>query len=281
MTHDELTLAIEQFSPQLRAPEANLAHIVRAAEGVDLLLTPELSLTGYDVGDAAHHLALPLEPGAPFPLDNARTDAAFVIGMIERGRDGTPYNACTLVRDGRVLHRHRKIYLPTYGMFDEARFFGSSDVLEPYDLDGWRIGMLVCEDFWHPGLVYVLATAGIDVLLVQAAGPGRGVWEADDDRVPFASMESWTRIARTTALLYGIYVALANRTGVEGAVTFGGRSIIVAPDGSVLAEADSRDARIEAVLRRADLLAARRPGSHIRDEDPHIVRRALDRLARG
>src|SRR5690606_37897167 len=138
MTHDELTLAIEQFSPQLRAPEANLAHIVRAAEGVDLLLTPELSLTGYDVGDAAHHLALPLEPGAPFPLDNARTDAAFVIGMIERGRDGTPYNACTLVRDGRVLHRHRKIYLPTYGMFDEARFFGSSDVLEPYDLDGWR-----------------------------------------------------------------------------------------------------------------------------------------------
>lgn len=281
MTPDTLTLAIEQFAPRLRAREGNLEHIITAADGVDLLLTPELSLTGYDVGDAAHHLALPLEPGEPFPLAHTPTRAAVVIGMIERGRDGTPYNACTLVRDGRVLHRHRKIYLPTYGMFDEARFFGSSDVLEPFDLDGWRIGMLVCEDFWHPGLVYVLAAAGIDVLLVQAAGPGRGVWESDSDAVPFASMESWTRIARTTAMLYGIYVALANRTGVEGGVTFGGCSIIVAPDGSVLAEADSSSGRLEATLRREDLLAARRPGAHIRDEDPHIVRRALDRILAG
>lgn len=281
MIHDQFRLAIEQFAPRLRARVQNLEHMVRGAVGADLLLTPELSLTGYDVGDAAHHLALPLEPGEPFPLDGAHTDSAVVIGMIERGRDGVPYNSSTLVRRGRVLHRHRKIYLPTYGMFDEARFFGSSDVLEPFDLDGWRIGMLVCEDFWHPGLVYVLATAGIDVLLVQAAGPGRGVWDAEDDAVPFTNMESWTDIARTTAMLYGIYVALANRSGVEGAVTFGGSSIIVAPDGSVLARAGVDDARIEAVLQRADLLAARRPGAHIRDEDPRIVRRALDRLTPG
>ena len=85
MTADQLTLGIQQFAPRLRAPAENLARIVDAAAGVDLLLTPELSLTGYDVGDAAHHLALPLETGAPFPLADARTDSAIVLGMITIG----------------------------------------------------------------------------------------------------------------------------------------------------------------------------------------------------
>ncbi len=281
MTRAQLTLAVEQFAPRLRAPADNLARIAAAARGADVVLTPELSLTGYDVGDAAAHLALPLEPGAPLPLEATPTDAALVLGLIERGHGGTPYNAAALVRHGRLLFRHRKIYLPTYGMFDEARFFGRGDRIEPCDLDGWRIGLLVCEDFWHPGLVYVLAAAGIDVLLVQAAGPGRGVWDADDADPPFASSAAWERIARTTAQLYGIYVALANRTGVEGAVTFAGGSLVAGPDGSVLAHAGAAEARLEVVLRRQDLEAARRPYAHARDDDPQLVRRALERLAGG
>lgn len=281
MNAAQLALAVEQFAPRLRAPGENLARIVAAARDADLVLTPELSLTGYDVGDAAARLALPLEPGAPLPLDAARTEAAVVLGLIERGRDGTPYNAAALLRDGRVLFRHRKLYLPTYGMFDEARFFGRGDTIIPYDLDGWRIGLLVCEDFWHPGLVYVLAAAGIDVLLVQAAGPGRGVWDTGEADAPFASSAAWQRIAQTTAQLYGIYVALANRTGVEGALTFAGGSLVAAPDGTVLARAGTADERLEVVLRRTDLEAARRPYAHARDDDLRLVRRALDRLAPG
>ncbi len=281
MNSAQFALAVEQFSPRLRAPAENLARIATAAREADVVLTPELSLTGYDVGDAAARLALPLEPGASLPLETARTEAAIVVGLIERGRDGTPYNAAALLRDGRVLFRHRKLYLPTYGMFDEARFFGRGDTIVPYDLDGWRIGLLVCEDFWHPGLVYVLATAGIDVLLVQAAGPGRGVWDAGGADTPFASSAAWERIAQTTAQLYGIYVALANRTGVEGALTFAGGSLVAGPDGSILARAGTDDARLEVVLRRTDLEAARRPYAHARDDDPRLVRRALDGLAPG
>lgn len=281
MSAPDLRLALEQFAPQLRAPAANLQRIVHAAGDADLVLTPELSLTGYDVGDAVHRLALPIELNAPVPHGPCDTDAALVLGAIERGREGVPYNTATVVEHGLVTFKHRKLYLPTYGMFDEARFFGRGDTIAPFELRGWRIGLLVCEDFWHPGLAYALAAAGIDVLLVQAAGPGRGVWEGGTGAAMFASSAAWEDIARTTALLYGIYVALCNRIGVEGAVTFAGGSIVVGPDGSVVARAGIAEARLEVGLQRAELARARRPGAHFRDDDPRLVRRALERLAPG
>ena len=277
MSAETLRLGIHQFAPRLRAPSENLATIIGASDGLDLLLTPELALTGYDVGDAVHRLAVPLAVGAPLPYAASDHDAALVLGMIEQGHDGIPYNSAALVADGAVRFRHRKLYLPTYGMFDEARYFGRGTDLETFELDGWRFGLLVCEDFWHPGLIYALAAAGIDVLLVSSAAPGRGVWEGGDDGM-FASTEVWHRIARTSAQLYGIYVALANRVGVEGAATFAGSSVIVGPDGAVLAQADHEPALLTATLNRADLLAARRPYSHARDDDPRIVERALARL---
>ncbi len=281
MSPDVLTLAVEQFTPRLRDPAANLAHIVGAAGNADVLLTPELSLTGYDVGDAAHHLATPLRVGEPLPHGSCDVATALVLGLIERGHDGVPYNAAALVQQKRVRFRHRKIYLPTYGMFDEARFFGRGSTIAPTELNGWSVGILVCEDFWHPGLIYTLAAAGIDLLLVQAAAPGRGVWDGGDGDSPFASGATWEGIARTTARLYGIYVALANRTGVEGAVTFAGGSLVAAPTGDIIARAGPTPTRIEVELRRSDLMAARRPYAHARDDDPQLVRRALERLDPG
>ena len=277
MSAETLRLGIHQFAPRLRAPAENLATIIGASDGLDLLLTPELALTGYDVGDAVHRLAVPLTMDAPLPYAASSHEAALVLGMIEQGRDGIPYNSAAVVADGAVRFRHRKLYLPTYGMFDEARYFGRGTELETFELRGWRFGLLVCEDFWHPGLIYALAAAGIDVLLVCSAAPGRGVWEGGDDGM-FASTGVWHRIARASAQMYGIYVALANRVGVEGAATFAGSSVIVGPDGAVLATADHEPALLSVTLNRADLLAARRPYSHARDDDPRIVERALARL---
>ncbi|HEX7118899.1 MAG TPA: nitrilase-related carbon-nitrogen hydrolase [Longimicrobiales bacterium] len=274
-------LAIHQFAPELGGVDANAATIAAAAAraGADLTLTPELSLTGYDLGDDAASLALDLDDDAALPAPLA-TAPALVLGLVERGAGGVPYNAAALVRDGAVRFRHRKVYLPTYGMFDEGRFFGRGDRVDAVDLGGgWRAGLLVCEDFWHPSLVYLLAVQGIQLLLVQAAGPGRGAWTGGADGGRFASSDAWTRIARTTAQLYGVYVALANRVGVEGGVVFAGESMIVAPTGAVVARAPSdAEAVIEAELSLDEVARARRPYAHARDEDPHLVRRELDRL---
>jgi predicted amidohydrolase len=284
-------LAVYQFAPRLRDAASNLVRIAAVVESsrADLVLTPELSVTGYDLGDDAAALAVRLEHDAPFPLlANGAATALIespshtVLGLVEMDESGTPFNAAAIIQLGAVRFLHRKIYLPTYGMFDEARWFGRGNRLDVYDhAYGMRVGVLVCEDFWHPGLSYVLAAAGIHVLLVLAAAPGRGVWQGGENGSLFASVAVWERIARVTAQVYGIYVALANRTGVEGGVTFAGGSLIVGPAGDVVARAGStEEAVLEAEISTAEVERARRPYHHARDDDPRLVRRELTRLLR-
>jgi predicted amidohydrolase len=273
-----LRLAVAQLAATPRTTDVNAARIAEAAHaaGAGLLLTPELSLTGYDLGDSVHRLALPAGPGstpAPAPLHDLPGDV--VIGLPEAGAGG-PFNSAAVLRAGVVVHRHRKLYLPTYGMFDEGRWFGRGRSLDCWQpAPGWRAGILICEDFWHPALAYVLAARGIDVLLVQAAAPGRGVWQGGTAGA-FASADVWERLVRTTAQLYGIYVALANRVGVEGGVSFAGGSLVAGPDGGVIARADdAAEMTLTAELSRACLDRARRPYWHARDDDPTIVLREL------
>jgi predicted amidohydrolase len=278
---DRLRLAVHQMAAVPREPAANAGAIAAAADavGADVLVTPELSLTGYDLGDAVHDLARSLEIGARLRLpDLATAPGVLVVGLPERGHGG-PFNSAALLRAGTVLFRHRKLYLPTYGMFDEGRWYGRGTRIDCWTHPaGWRIGILICEDFWHPALAWLLAAHGIDVLLVMAAAPGRGVRDGGEHGA-FASADTWERIARTTAQLYGIHVALANRVGVEGAVTFAGGSLIAAPDGAVVARADDAGTTtLTADVTRAGLDRARRPYAHARDDDRFLVLRELHRM---
>jgi predicted amidohydrolase len=284
-----LRLVIFQSEPRLLDTAWNATRIATAAADspCDVFLTPELSLTGYDVGDAAHRLAAPLRIGERlrFPGDpegEMLRDVApqLLLGLLERHAHGVaPYNAAALVDRGEIRFRHRKIYLPTYGMFDEARVFARGATVDVCPLPhGWRAGILLCEDFWHPGLCYVLAAAGIDVLLVLAAAPGRGTIEGAESGGPFASSDAWERIARATAQLYGIYVCLVNRVGVEGGITFAGGSLVVAPDAQVVARAGAHDEELVSALLDPDVLArSRSPFAHARDDDPTLVARELAR----
>jgi predicted amidohydrolase len=159
-------------------------------------------------------------------------------------------------------------------MFDEGRFWGRGRHLDVWDYDGWRLGLIVCEDFWHPGLVYALAHRNIQVLVVAAAAPGRGL-RADPGPGRFASTDAWLGIARSTALLYGIWVVLANRVGVEGGVTFAGGSVAIAPDGTTLVQAGSDEAELRFDVSRSELRRARRSFAHARDDEASLVVRAL------
>jgi NAD+ synthase (glutamine-hydrolysing) len=272
-----LRLAVLQTAPVLYDVRHNARRIADACRRTpcDIALTPELSLTGYDVGDAVHGLARPVAIGGGIAQE-LDADIAIVVGVIESHARG-PFNTAAVVRGGRVEFRHRKLHLPTYGMFDEGRWFGRGSRLDTWSpAPGWSAGLLICEDFWHPALSYVLATRGIDLLMVQAAAPGRGVWEGAEHGA-FASAGAWERIARTTAQLYGVYVALANRVGVEGGVTFAGGSLVVGPDGRVLARAGGAEEALRVELSRQELRRARQPYAHLRDDDVELVVRELQR----
>jgi predicted amidohydrolase len=273
---------IEQFAPVLGQVEPNLGHLVRAqadaaADGVHLIVTPELSMTGYDVRDAVHSLAAP-ESDAPYPTVLQGPDV--VIGTIERDAAFVPYNAALHLRGGRVLHRHRKVYLPTYGLFDEGRYFGSGDAVRAYDAGGgWRVGLLVCEDLWHPALTWLLAAQGANLIVVHSAAAGRGVVAGGANGGRFASWDAWEHLVRAAAIAYGVYVVLANRVGVEGPLCFAGGSMIVGPDGAVIARGKEMEAdRVDAELSIDAVAAARRPFAHARDDDPRLVARELARM---
>ncbi len=277
-----LRLAVLQTDAALEEVERNARIIGDAAAAVsaDLILTPELSLTGYHLEASAAALARAVDPGRPVRGTEALRDVEgeLVIGVPERSGLGPPYNCACVLAGGVVRHRHRKRYLPTYGMFDEARFFSPGQSLETYDGPrGWRVGVLICEDLWHPTLPYVLALDGAEVIVVLAAAAGRGAWSGGETG-RFASWDHWVRLARVTAQTHGVYLALANRAGVEGPIGFAGGSLIVGPDGAVLARAGADAGEVlEAVADRGAVDAARASSPHARDED---TRWLVERLGR-
>ncbi|MDH5758634.1 MAG: carbon-nitrogen hydrolase [Gemmatimonadota bacterium] len=280
-----LDVVVAQTAPALGDREANrinAAAMLAEHPAADVVVFPELSLTGYAMGHRARELGMTLEAGLPFPLDLGRGHAVAVVGMVERGEDHLTYNSTVAVREGTILAVQRKRYLPTYGTFDEGRLFAPGRRSpRPFTIaEGWSAGLLVCEDFWHPSLSYLHAIQGMDVLIVQAAAPGRGLPpDTGDVERRFASTSAWEIIARATALIHGIHVVLCNRVGIEGGITFAGGSMVVGPDGEILARAKEGEPDTTSVrLHRAAVARARQPFSHLRDEDPAVTLHTLERI---
>ncbi|HSG46534.1 MAG TPA: nitrilase-related carbon-nitrogen hydrolase, partial [Longimicrobiales bacterium] len=172
-----LRLRIHQTAPRVGDVAANLAEmeaLVAEAPPGSLVAFPELALTGYDLGSRARDLGL--EPSAPPPLRPSSPGTTVVLGFPELARDHRLYNAAGAVDESGWIHRHRKRYLPTYGMFDEGRIFAPGDrgprTFVPHP--SWPTALLVCEELWHPGMAYLAALRGAHLLLVLAAAPGRG-----------------------------------------------------------------------------------------------------------
>jgi len=291
-----LSIVVQQTAPGRCEVDANLAEMRARLEGSppgSLVVFPELSLTGYDIGARARELALRTDAPPPLvPEDGTR----LLIGFPEAADGGRLFNTAGLIGPGEQgwLHRHRKIYLPTYGSFDEGRIFSAAtegpDLVEL--MPGWPGAVLVCEDLWHPSLPWLAALRGAEVLVVMAAAPGRPVLggegmaePADRDsagdgmvtRDRFGSVEAWRTLARGTAFTHGLWVVLANRSGVEGGITFAGHSMVVDPTGRVVAQAGPEEETLTVELDPGTVARARRDWSHLRDDDPEHLRRELDR----
>ena len=180
-----------------------------------------------------------------------------LVGFVEASERGVLHNSAVLLSGGAPVHIHRKLYLPTYGLFQEERFFRAGRRLVLAEVGGARIGLLICEDLWHPSLAGRLAAAGAQVLVAVSAGPGRiGAGELPE------SQESWELVTRSTALFNTCWVVYCNRVGWEEGSFYPGGSHVVRPGGDVALRAPFLDehlliARID--LRDADRLRWRLP----------------------
>jgi predicted amidohydrolase len=273
-------IAIAQINPILGDLKKNLSLHEELAErarqeGVNLIIFPELGLTGYFVKDLVPSLALHVENPHLDRLKKLSSDISIVVGLVEESSDFRFYNSAFLLEDGEVKHIHRKIYLPTYGMFDERRYFGSGCRLQVAQSRWGPLGLLICEDLWHPSAPYVLSQEGMDTLIVLSSSPGRGLGR----EAKLESVKVWESLNYTYASLFSCFVVFANRVGYEDGVHFWGGSEILSPSGTTLARAKYHEEDfVLAILDRAELRRERATSPLLRDECPDLVVRELKRI---
>jgi len=278
----KLTIGLAQISPRLGDVQANLDKHLQfieqaAAQGVELLVFPELSLTGYMLQDLVHEVARTPASDDPLlaPLMEASHKLDLVVGLAERDVRGRLFTASLYLTQGQIIHVHRKVYLPTYGMFDEGRDFDWGEEVRAFDTRFGRAGLLICEDFWHASPPYLLWLDGADLMLLTSSSPGRGI----DHHTKLSSSRFVELVNQAYASLFGCFVAHTNRVGFEDGVNFWGGSSVCGPDGELIAQAPYFEESL--LVTTLDLSALRRARARLpllRDERPELTQRELSRI---
>jgi predicted amidohydrolase len=235
-----------------------MARAAEAAKGAGLLIFPELFLTGYNIGAGnVRSLAQPAdgEAAAAAAAIARRHGIALLYGYPERAGEAVYNSALLLGKDGVARANFRKVHL--WGEIDKSVFAEGDDPAVMAEIDGLRIGILICYDVEFPEAVRVLALRGADLIAV-----------------PTAQMQPFEFVARslipTRAYENSVFVAYANHCGAEGKLVYTGESCIAAPDGSVLARAGLGEELISADLDVGLLEKARAANAFLADRRPAL-----------
>jgi predicted amidohydrolase len=278
----EYRIALGQVAPRLGEVDANLELVgarlsAAAQEGADLAVFPELALTGYLLQDLVPEVAMRADDPRLFELSRSAPGLVVAVGFVEETEDHRYANSAALLRGGKLIGLHRKLYLPTYGLFDEGRFTRPGDRVRTHGVGPpvGRIGLSVCEDFWHASVPMIQAADGADLLVNIAAGPSR----APGSAAGLVAIAGWHKMQDTYALLGTVPIAFCNRVGNEEGLTFWGGSRILAADGSVVAEGPLWDEDlVVGTLETDDLRMQRYSLPLLADERLELTRRELDRI---
>lgn len=276
-----MRIGLAQIRPRLGRVDINLElheekiHQARE-EQVDLLIFPELSLTGYNLLDLTYEMARdPFSPDIQ-RLIQAAGNMDLVFGFVEHSPEHILFNSAAYIAQQNLHYLHRKVYLPTYGMFDEARYFGHGQMIRSIPTRFGPVGIQICEDAWHPSTAYLLAQDGAQILIIPSNSPARNV-----DEMGLGSQESWMNIMKTQAMMHGCYVLFANRVGTEDGVTFFGGSAVVNPFGEVEEQASLFKEELLIVdLDLDQVRKARFQMPMLRDEHLDMTMRELNRIIR-
>ena len=246
-----LRLAIAQLKPSKGAYRHNLSRLGEVfvalagdPEPPDLLILPETALTGYFVEGAVRELAMSADALyadlAALHAESGAPSFDIVVGFFELWRTRLHNSALAATlggADAGIRHVHRKVFLPTYGVFDEERYVEPGRSVRAFDTRWGRAAVIVCEDAWHSLVPTIAALDGAQVLIVVSASPARGLAPDEGGEERPASLLRWERTIQAIAGEHGSYVALAQLVGFEGGKAFPGGSLVVGPRGDVLTRA--------------------------------------------
>lgn len=253
MQAHKIKIAIAQTDARLADIPANLEkHYDFIEQAIDqncaIIQFPELSLTGYSLKDAVFDVAIADDDDKLNKLKALSKHISIVVGGVELSKRYELYNSLFYFENGMLHSKHRKVYLPTYSLFEEKRYFSAGNRFRAFDTKWGRMGMMVCEDMWHPTSGMILAQDGASVLLVSSAGVTRGI---DAESRP-ENIRDWEALNHALALQTTSYMIFSNRVGVEDGLMFWGGSEINDPNGRRLLKAPYHQE--ELVFAEIDLL---------------------------
>ncbi len=298
-----MKVGVFQTDPVLLDIKTNLAATidkieVAKAEGVDLVVFPELSLTGYFVRERYHEAALRIDSPEIKQLARATKGTAAVVGFIEESPAMNFYNSALVAVDGEILFAYRKLNLPNYGVFEERKIFSGGKHVRVFKLKGLTIAPFICNDLWHPSLPYLGVTQKADIFITMF-NSSRGSMGNE-----FSNIESWNIINRFYSRVFGVYNLCANRVGCEvfedlrsdeGEQTgsapaavdenpfrFWGGSEIINPFGQAIITAALFDPDVIFADISRDLVRKKRIQlPYLRNDDPYFTHRELGRILYG
>ena len=278
-----LRIALAQLAPSLGALDDNIARHHRTlgearSGGAGLVVFPELGLTGYQLQDLAAEVAMRADDRRLLGLAEAAGGMSAIVSFVEEADDHRLFISAALLEGGEVRFVHRKLFLPTYGLFDERRFFAAGDALRTVESRlGVRLGIAVCEDFWHLAVPETLALDGAQILINVSSSPGRDL--AAIHEVGLGTATSWRTLMRTYAQLTTSFAVFCNRVGTDETVTFWGGSEVIAPSGEALFTAPLFDEGLHFVdVELGDVRRERIGLPLLRDERPELHLRELRRI---
>lgn len=282
---EPIRIALVQSAPRLGLLDENMeSHFMALAEarvkGADLVVFPELGLTGYLLQDLNADVAMRADDARLRNLAAATRGISAVVGFVEESDDHRLFISAALLEDGELRHVHRKVFLANYGLFDERRFFAAGSVLGAASSRlGLPLGICICEDFWHMATPALLALDGARMLINISASPGRDI--AAVNEVGLGTATFWRHLLRTYAQLTTSFVVFVNRVGVEESITFWGGSEVIDPSGVAIFSAPLHEEGVFVVEVDPDSVRRERISTPLlRDDRPEVVLRQFERIVR-
>jgi predicted amidohydrolase len=275
-----MRITLAQVDSALGDIDANVEHAGRVItqacqEGSELVVFPELHLSGYSVGEVDSDIALRPNDHRLEWLAKQAGNAGVVLAFPEAGSGGMhTYNSAAYFRAGRLVHVHRKLYLPNYLTFEERKHFTPGQSMRAFDAaDGDRMAIMVCNDAWQAQLAFLATQDGAQILLMPVTSAQSAFPERYD------SQGYWRGITRFYGRMCQLFVVFVNRVGTEGTLRFWGGSHVVDPWGNLVAEAPENDEHVlTAEIDLGDIRRRRRDIPLVREARLGLVHREVRRL---
>jgi predicted amidohydrolase len=282
-----MKVALAQISSVLGNVDKNLKrHLELIDQAInqkaDLIIFPELSLTGYTLKDLVAEVALNPGGSSVFQeLLEASKKIDLVFGLVEE-RESNPgifYNSAVYLSEGEISHIHQKVFLPTSGMFEEGRFFGSGREFRSFKTRFGPVGLMVCRDLLHYCSSYCLLADGAQLLITISAAPGRDL--SDPESQGFETSRMWELMGEAISFFSSSVVIYCNRVGIEDGATFAGGSFIYSPLGKLIVKLPYlEEAFVVQEIDLDEVRRARKSWPFKRDDRPEVIWHSLDRIIR-